>query len=229
MLGTGPLVDPGFWGKLCIPLHNLTNEDYEIPLSDGLIWIEFTKTTSVPTSGRPPSNTDWDKIRRFIEHAAKPFDELKPAIPILSSIPDMVEKAEADSARASGNAQKASDEATAAKEAAIRSETFIKRFGFAAGFAGLIGILTLWGTYYIDMKKQFDTVGPVISQVRNDIDRHLAQIDRSINPDDEASIVISDLERTIEEQSKEIYNLRADIDKLTPCRNFRSRPPQRCD
>ena len=46
LLGTGPLVDPGYWGKLCIPLHNLTDEDYSIPLGDGLIWIEFTKTTA---------------------------------------------------------------------------------------------------------------------------------------------------------------------------------------
>lgn len=48
LLGTGPLVDPGFWGKLCIPLHNLTDQDYEIPKGEGLIWLEFTKTT-LPT------------------------------------------------------------------------------------------------------------------------------------------------------------------------------------
>jgi deoxycytidine triphosphate deaminase len=28
LLGTGPLVDPGFEGKLLIPLHNLTSNDY---------------------------------------------------------------------------------------------------------------------------------------------------------------------------------------------------------
>ena len=30
LLGTGPLVDPGFYGQLLIPLHNLTASDYEI-------------------------------------------------------------------------------------------------------------------------------------------------------------------------------------------------------
>ena len=45
LLGTGPIVDPGYWGKLCIPLHNLTDEDYRIPHEEGLIWIEFTKTS----------------------------------------------------------------------------------------------------------------------------------------------------------------------------------------
>lgn len=43
LLGTGPLVDPGYWGKLCVPLHNLTDEDHFISLDEGLIWLEFTK------------------------------------------------------------------------------------------------------------------------------------------------------------------------------------------
>jgi deoxycytidine triphosphate deaminase/uncharacterized protein YoxC len=45
LLGTGPLVDPGFAGKLLIPLHNLTSSDYELDTTEALIWIEFTKTT----------------------------------------------------------------------------------------------------------------------------------------------------------------------------------------
>lgn len=45
LLGTGPLVDPGFEGKLVIPLHNLTTNDYVFKRDEGLIWIEFTKTT----------------------------------------------------------------------------------------------------------------------------------------------------------------------------------------
>lgn len=43
LLGTGPLVDPGFVGRLLIPLHNLTSEDYELEGGEGLIWVEFTK------------------------------------------------------------------------------------------------------------------------------------------------------------------------------------------
>ncbi len=45
LLGTGPLIDPGFVGDLLIPLHNLTFSDYEIDTNEALIWIEFTKTT----------------------------------------------------------------------------------------------------------------------------------------------------------------------------------------
>ena len=43
LLGTGPMVDPGFFGSLLIPLHNLTNNDYEIDSGEGIIWVEFTK------------------------------------------------------------------------------------------------------------------------------------------------------------------------------------------
>lgn len=43
LLGTGPLVDPGFVGQLLIPLHNLTSEDYVLIGGKGLIWVEFTK------------------------------------------------------------------------------------------------------------------------------------------------------------------------------------------
>jgi deoxycytidine triphosphate deaminase len=43
LLGTGPLVDPGFDGKLLVPLHNLTMNDYVIRGGDDLIWFEFTK------------------------------------------------------------------------------------------------------------------------------------------------------------------------------------------
>lgn len=46
LLGTGPLVDPGFVGKLSIPLHNLTANTYTFKHGDSLIEVEFTKLSS---------------------------------------------------------------------------------------------------------------------------------------------------------------------------------------
>lgn len=43
LLGTGPLVDPGFVGRLSIPLHNLTANTYVFHGGDGIIQMEFTK------------------------------------------------------------------------------------------------------------------------------------------------------------------------------------------
>ena len=45
LLGTGPLVDPGYQGKLMIPIHNLTENEYVISAGDDIISVEFTKTS----------------------------------------------------------------------------------------------------------------------------------------------------------------------------------------
>ncbi len=43
LLGTGPIIDPGYQGKLHIPLHNLTSNEYIIKKGAQIISIEFTK------------------------------------------------------------------------------------------------------------------------------------------------------------------------------------------
>ncbi len=45
LLGTGPLIDPGFCGKIMIPIHNLTNNNYYLKPGSPLIAVEFTKLT----------------------------------------------------------------------------------------------------------------------------------------------------------------------------------------
>jgi len=43
LLGTGPIIDPDFVGKINIPLHNFTTNEYVIKKGAELISIEFTK------------------------------------------------------------------------------------------------------------------------------------------------------------------------------------------
>lgn len=125
LLGTGPLVDPGFVGKLCIPIHNLTDEDYYVDKNDGLIWIEFTKT-SLPAdqedAARAPleGNEFQGDIRKLIEKAA--FRYPKEKIAIRSSLPGMF------------------DQAT---ESALKAESAAKRmatFNFLGGLGAVIAI-----------------------------------------------------------------------------------------
>jgi deoxycytidine triphosphate deaminase len=75
LLGTGPLVDPGFEGKLFIPLHNLTSSDYDLNTNEALIWIEFTKTTH----GVIPTEEVASTSRLFVEF---PIDRLFVEFPI---------------------------------------------------------------------------------------------------------------------------------------------------
>ena len=63
LLGTGPLVDPGFHGGLLVPLHNLTSDEYTIRGDEGLIWVEFTKTSHEATRA-PVRNPPKDKFDR---------------------------------------------------------------------------------------------------------------------------------------------------------------------
>jgi deoxycytidine triphosphate deaminase len=48
LLGTGPLVDPGFQGNLMIPVHNLTENEYIIREGEDIISVEFTKVSRNP-------------------------------------------------------------------------------------------------------------------------------------------------------------------------------------
>jgi deoxycytidine triphosphate deaminase len=111
LLGTGPLVDPGFEGKLLIPLHNLTSSEYDLDTTEALIWIEFTKTTY----GFAPNERIADTQRNFV-----PFPTSKKNLTpdyylrkanagnsIQSSIPIAVAEGHRDAASASRDARRA--------------------------------------------------------------------------------------------------------------------------
>lgn len=44
LLGTGPIVDPEFYGKVTIPIHNFSNQEVIINFKDSIIAVEFTRT-----------------------------------------------------------------------------------------------------------------------------------------------------------------------------------------
>ncbi len=85
LLGTGPIVDPGFNGKILIPLHNLTDNNYTLRGSDILIWIEFSK---ISHNTRWFSQENLDRLGEYIEF---------PTGKNLSNINDYFHKANAGS------------------------------------------------------------------------------------------------------------------------------------
>ncbi|WP_026941462.1 dCTP deaminase/dUTPase family protein [Hellea balneolensis] len=161
LLGTGPLVDPCFWGKLCIPLHNLTNEPYTIPLTEGLIWVEFTKMTGMPKAGRPPSNTEFWEIEKFISKAASQFNPNNPRVAIRSSIPEATVKATQQATIARTKATEAQSAADTAKGAAEKA----KNIGLIAGLGIFLAVLALWATFYIEMHTQHKQLRPRLEKV----------------------------------------------------------------
>jgi deoxycytidine triphosphate deaminase len=43
LVAPAPLIDPGFVGRLFVPLHNLTSNSYSAKFNEPLVWVEFTK------------------------------------------------------------------------------------------------------------------------------------------------------------------------------------------
>lgn len=67
LLGTGPLVDPGFSGKLFIPLHNLTCNTYHFKYGDTLITMEFTKLSRNERWGNLAKNENTGHAEEYKE------------------------------------------------------------------------------------------------------------------------------------------------------------------
>ena len=76
LLGTGPLVDPGFEGHIFIPLHNMTANSYTFNAGEDLIWIEFTKISKLPGQLTPTQEEINELNSKRIEKAV-PFPENK--------------------------------------------------------------------------------------------------------------------------------------------------------
>lgn len=115
LLGTGPLVDPGFVGKLSIPLHNLTNNTYRFHKGDLLITMEFTKMSSNKLWNRSPGYlghnenyiiNDIKSNRTVLEYISKALkkDGLNQ---IISSIPEAMVNSEKNAESAKRAAKKA--------------------------------------------------------------------------------------------------------------------------
>jgi hypothetical protein len=166
LLGTGPLVDPGYWGKLCIPLHNLTDEDYSIPVSEGLFWVEFTRTTtalgSVP--GRKPLDKEFWNIEDFIQKAATPFGKPNTRIAIRSSIPVTLTEARKSAELALAKSTEAEKNSADAKTQATRVQQLFTRIGWIGAVVVGIGVLGLWASFIGAIIAYYVALGPRIDQ-----------------------------------------------------------------
>jgi deoxycytidine triphosphate deaminase/cell division protein FtsL len=110
LVGTGPLVDPGFVGPLSIPLHNLTGNDYRITGGELLVWMEFTKLSHNERWRRGYERTDPKTFYvPFPERKAGQtlHDYVSDAFPgpIRSSIPESVERSAISATKASNAAE----------------------------------------------------------------------------------------------------------------------------
>ena len=113
LLGTGPLINPGFCGKLMIPMHNLTNNDYIIKCGAPLIGVEFTKLSYNKSWGLEEINKE--RKGEFIKNKGKKSDKtfhdyISMFIPrgmiVKSSLSGAIDKAERSARKAERFIQK---------------------------------------------------------------------------------------------------------------------------
>ncbi len=217
LLGTGPLVDPGFWGKLCIPLHNLTDQSYEIPKTEGLIWLEFTKTT-LPTEERDlarapldampnDKNGHWD-IEKFLNKAATQYTGNK--VPIRSSLPTMFDQAN----------RAAADSAKAAKDALAESEK-LKTINFIAVMAAAIGLgsLGISATVFLsNLSYRNDDLTTRLQAsadtAQRTIDGHIVDVAKFSSAPAESRLEVPVLRSRVDGQQRKIDDLTKEIVKL---------------
>lgn len=69
LLGTGPIIDPGFRGRLSLPLHNLTSNRYVFPCLEPIISLEVTKMSP---------NVRWDCLYDRPDQGAYKENSIKP-------------------------------------------------------------------------------------------------------------------------------------------------------
>lgn len=148
LLGTGPLVDPGFVGRLFIPLHNLTANEYTLHAYDSIIWMEFTKLS--PIAKWVQSEAVRIQTGRFREFPARKLqrktiaDYLERAVgregTVRSSIPVAFQLVQ-ESARLAAESSK--EAATSASAAASKVESIQNRVTIGASITAILIIATL--------------------------------------------------------------------------------------
>jgi deoxycytidine triphosphate deaminase len=231
LLGTGPIVDPAFWGKLCIPLHNLTSEDYYLGENEGLIWIEFTKTTSKVSEaeavGVRPSTTDFWDIKKFILKAVEGNGDGK-LVEIQSSINRVVVNAGQQAAEAKTTATAAKEVADKASTTAATADTKVNRIAFGAAIGGFlaivaiaVGLVTLvvnqfsfYDTQHLIYKEYVTEASAKLEDVKKkneDLELRLKTYDQNLENVSKLNLTITKMQREIESIQEENSRLKEEF------------------
>lgn len=143
LLGTGPLVDPGFEGHILIPLHNLTTNPYRFKYEEQLIWLEFTK---ISTNERWANNNGSTRSRKgeyilFPEKKTnKEPDYYLKGLQIRSSIPEAIREAE----------KSAKEAEESAKRSEKTTQTY-RNFAFGSAIGISLAVVTIAVTVWFDI------------------------------------------------------------------------------
>ncbi|MGN6557143.1 MAG: dCTP deaminase domain-containing protein [Solirubrobacterales bacterium] len=170
LVGTGPLVDPGFVGRIHLPLHNYTANDYDIVANEAMVWMEFTKLSPNPAWTKPVSESP-ERSASFAGFPPRKLerelisDYLKDHEPVVSSIPRLV-------ADARESARVAADKARS-----------VRNISFAAALGVVIGVAAIVVTIIIGLNGISDEQG----KLRAEMERLKAAAHKTHHPSPSSS------------------------------------------
>jgi hypothetical protein len=199
LLGTGPLVDPGFHGNLLVPLHNLTSDEYTIRGDEGLIWMEFTKTShdakSAPLEDAPHDELIKTEARKNDQPPEYYFDRASKNRPIRSSIPLVV-----------ADAEKLAKNAVSAAKRAERTNRIFVGAGILAIAGTVVGLFSLFMAVNTNVTATHNLIENVSGRAAQAaLDARRAQDDAK---DLRAQIEAADVRRSADE----LRQIRAELD-----------------
>ncbi len=178
LLGTGPIVDPGYVGKLSVPLHNLTTNDYVFRGGDHLIAVEFTKVSPNPVWDTSPlaqagvealnegpdfrPTAEHDRDLRFLYLPYKP--ERKPRSPNQRDVTHHIQEASPNRPVRS-SIPRAIQEARRSAKRAERQARIITLAAFVGALALLFSFTEVINSY----NDALDAVKQELSEVRAEL------------------------------------------------------------
>jgi len=213
LLGTGPLVDPGYVGYLNIPIHNLTNEDYEIEYGEQLIWMEFTKLSPNENWNTPsPSpkregifyefkSDSKNKDLEFFLHKAHPNAAI---ISTMQGVKADIEKVESETKELNAKTKEVNDNASKATNSFNRAINIsIVAIFLTLGAIVITLSITIYQTITIH-NKTIDYLKDYDKKIQDEHQKFLEQQNGII----ELKKQIIDLNEKIKNQDEEIEKLR---------------------
>lgn len=209
LLGTGPLVDPGFQGPLYIPLHNLTSNEYVLKGGEGLIWMEFTKLSTATWTNPRIESPERNGIivsfppRKENQELDYYLCKAAPSRSIRSSIPLETEVARQHAEAARGDAANAREQAESAKGEAKRSATWAQGLTIAVAIAAAALVLNMWN--FVTSAQNF------VNSRAGGLDQRIEKLLQKSEQLEKSAVDSDGISRRIDKLSNEVDQLRKEV------------------
>ncbi len=190
LLGTGPIVDPGFEGNLFIPLHNLTGNKYVIKKGASLIRVEFTKLSGHidwnnkkkvlfpqlnPITKSTPQNANFSEFinKALFDPKERKFYTSGDVVSVRSSIPDTISSAANQAKQAQESAKDAENKVNNIMEK-LKKWSIIGIIGTVLAVAGLI--VSVYSLIH-DTNSRYDSIAEEVKESSQQINMLEQQIE----------------------------------------------------